>query len=360
MKFDTLHLRHPLGKTFWLTLILLILFSGIAEWFVRSNFFQTPLTPPKMGSRHYQLGHKLALLDASIKKDGPIDCIMVGSSMVDVGFNPDAFQNGYHEVTGRSIRCFNFGIDASSAASTAALVKILVEDYRPRLLIFGTDARDYTVAIDDPDAAVVLDTPWVQYRQGKFSPAGWLLENSYFYRYRQHLGRLFRFNFEGTLRSQTKVNFEILPNGFTPISKVSTYINSPPAPDDDSFEVTYYTRIFSTYRMLEVNLDALERLISHNGTQTQVIVVEMPVSDGLYYFFGNGETDYNRFITQVNAITFEHQVTFWRSEPLDLIPDNGWLDYSHMNTTGAEIFSTWLGRLVAKAEDQGSIVISQP
>lgn len=29
----------------------------------------------------------MSLLDAEVKKDGPIDCIMVGNSMVDDGFN---------------------------------------------------------------------------------------------------------------------------------------------------------------------------------------------------------------------------------------------------------------------------------
>ena len=199
MKSDTLQLNRPLGKIFWLTIILLIFLGGVAEWITRLESFQAPLTPPKMGSRHYQLGHKLALLDAEVKRNGPIDCVMVGSSMVDVGFNPNSYQTGYHETAGRDIRCFNFGIDASSAVSTAALVKILVEDYHPRILIFGTDPRDYGIASDDRDPAVILNTSWVQYRQGDFSVEGWLLDHSYLFRYRQHLSRLMRFNFQGTL-----------------------------------------------------------------------------------------------------------------------------------------------------------------
>jgi hypothetical protein len=346
--------------TIWLTLIILLLLAGAGEWAARLVTVRALLTSPKMGSSHYQLGHKLALLDASVRDNGSVDCIMVGSSMVDVGFDPNAFQSGYQAIAGRDIHCFNFGIDASSAASTAAIVRILIENYQPRVLIFGTDARDYVVAREDPDAAVILDSPWIQYRQDHLSLEGWLLDISYFYRYRQHLSRLSRFNFEGTLRSQTKTNIEILINGFTPINKVSTYINSPPAPGDDSFEVTYYTKIFSSYRMLEDNLEALEQILSQNGSETQVIIVEMPVSDGLYYFFGNGESDYNRFIAQVSEIAEKRQVLFWRTEPLDTIPDDGWFDYSHMNTTGAEIFSMWLGRQIGIAEDQGSIVVFQP
>jgi len=313
-----------------------------------------------MGSRHYQLGHKLALLDRLIRKTGRIDCIMLGSSMVDTGFDPEAFQTGYKKMTGQDIHCFNFGIDASSATSTAALVRIIVEDYHPRLLIIGTDPRDYAVAREDRDPAVVLKTPWVAYRLGDFSLDGWLLDHSYLYRYRQHLDRLARFQFGGTLWSKTKVDNEILPNGFTPHSKISTYINDPPHPGDDSFEVTYYTRIYSSYQMLHENLDSLESILDFNESGTQIIVVEMPVADGLYYFFGNRESDYNRFLTRVGELASIYQVPFWQTEPLDFIPDNGWLDYSHLNRTGAEIFSTWLGQHVGTAEYQGNIKTSQP
>jgi hypothetical protein len=348
------------GKTVWLTVVFLILLTGVAEWIARSEPFQVYLTPPKMGSRHYQLGHKLALLDRLIKKNGRVDCIMLGSSMVDTGFDPVAFQTGYREITGRDIRCFNFGIDAASAASTAALVRIIVEDYHPRLLMVGTDPRDYAVSREDPDPAVVLNTPWVTYRQGHFTWEGWLLDHSYLYRYRQHLGRLARFQAGGTLWSSTKANHEILPNGFTPLNQVSSYINDPPDPGDDSFEVTYYTRIYSSYQMLRENLEALDSIMDYNETGISVIIVEMPVSDGLYYFFGNREADYNRFLTRVSELASWHHIPFWQTEPLDFIPDNGWVDYSHLNKTGAEIFSTWLGQQVGRAEHQGSIQTLRP
>ena len=59
------------------------------------------------------------------------------------GFDPRAFASGYREIKGQDIRCFNFGIDSSSAASTHAIARVMLEDYHPRLLIIGTDARDY-------------------------------------------------------------------------------------------------------------------------------------------------------------------------------------------------------------------------
>jgi hypothetical protein len=360
LKSATLQIRTGHGKTVWLTVLLFILLTAVAEWVTRSESFQAPFTPPKMGSRHYQLGHKLALLDTLIATTGRVDCIMLGSSMVDTGFDPVAFETGYKEMTGQNIHCFNFGIDAASAASTAALARIVVEDYHPRLLIIGTDPRDYAVPKEDPDPAVVLNAPWIAYRQGEFSLEGWLLDISYLYRYRQHLGRLARFQVEGTLWSNTKLNYEILPNGSTPLSKVSTYINDPPNPGDDSFEVTYYTRIYSSYQMLPENLESLEALMDYERSGIEVILVEMPVADGLYYFFGNRESDYNRFISRVGALATRYHVPFWQTEPLDFIPDDGWVDYSHLNKTGAKIFSTWLGQQVARAEQLGSIKSFHP
>jgi hypothetical protein len=360
MKPDTLRITGLFGRTFRLTSILLLFFGGMAEWIARSDVFQAPLTPPKMGSPHYQLGHKLTLLEAEVRKNGPVDCIMVGSSMIDRGFDADAFQNAYQEISGRDIRCFNFGIDASSIISTETLAGILIEDYNPRLLILGTDPRDYALGVNDQDANVIMNSPWIRYRLGDFSVEGWLLDHSYLYRYRQHLSRLVHFNFKDTLWSETRLNFPILPNGYTPTTKIGAHINVPPDPRATSYEVTHNTRIYSSYQILDENLAALERIMGHNRSGLQVIVVEMPVSDGLYYFFGNGETDYNRFITRVSELTSLHLVPFWRTEPLDSIPDEGWADYSHLNITGAEIFSTWLGVQVGEAEKQGMIEIREP
>lgn len=326
---------------------LLIVLSGAAEMITRLRVFQEPLTPPKMGTRHYQLGHKLALLEADVQKNGPIDCIVIGSSMVDVGFDPDAFQDAYQQVAGRKIRCFNFGIDASTAVSTYALMRILMEDFQPRFMIVGTDARDYVVPSTDRDPAAILDSSWVQYRQGNFSLEGWLLENSYFYRYRQHLSRLVHFQDEGTLWSDTKLSLPILPNGFTEVTTIKAHVDEPPTPDDTSYEVTYYSRIYSSYIMLDENLSALEKMMAYNGLKTQVILLEMPISDGIYDFFGNGKADYDQYVSRVGQAAALHEIPFWRTEALESIPDDGWSDYNHLNVTGAQVFSAWLGMQVA-------------
>jgi hypothetical protein len=350
IRSDSLNLTGWSGKTLLLTLLSAILFFGVLEIVARMDAFQAQLTTPPMGSGHYQLGQKLAYLDREVQKNGRIDCIVIGSSMVDVGFDPEAFARGYREIKGQDIRCFNFGIDSSSAASTHAIARIMLEDYHPRLLIIGTDARDYVVPQDASEIAVLMDTPWIKYRLGDFSLEGWLMDISYFYRYRQHLNRLLRFNYGGTLLNASYHNESLLPNGYTPLEMVSADVNNPPDPNNDSYEVQYYSRIFASYQMIDTNLDALEQTLASNKSDVQILVLEMPVSDGYYYFFGNGKNDQRQFVDAISTLAARYQVPFWQTGSMDLILDNEWADYGHVNRKGAEHFSSWLGSQVAQAE----------
>lgn len=359
MKEHTVRLTWPFGQTLALALIMLILLAGLAELFARSEVFQAPLTAPMMGTRHYQLGPKLARLEAATRKDGRIDCLIVGSSMVDLGFDPQAFAEGYKGYTGQDIRCFNFGIDALPAVGSAALADILVKDFKPDILIYGTDARDYSVAPNSEDAVVILGSNWVKYRLGHFTVEGWLLEHFYLYRYRDSLSRLIRFDYEDALRSSTKLNHEITPYGFTPYSTIGRYIHNPPDPQDDSFQITYYYSLLADYEMREENLTGLAQIISQNGQSTQVFVVEMPVPDGYFYFFGNGKDDYKRFIDRITNLANSNDVPFLQTTMRNMIPDDGWVDYSHLNTKGAQIFSQWLGQQVGEAVNQGMISVKR-
>ena len=132
--------------------------------------------------------------------------------------------------------------------------------------------------------------------------------------------------------------------------------NDPPDPSDQSYQVQYYSRILKSYRVLDINLEALQQTLDLRNSDMQVFVVEMPVPNGYYYFFGNGKKDHEKFIQSVKALTGKSAVPFWQTEPLDHIPGNGWSDYSHMNITGAEVFSTWLGRQVAQGELDGKLL----
>jgi hypothetical protein len=288
----------------------------------------------------------LARLQAIVQQEGRIDCIAIGSSTVNLDFDPAAFAVGYKGATGQPLNCFNFGIDAATAVSAAALAQILIEDYQPGLLIYGTDARDYVVPSNAPDAASVLESSWIQYRLGHLSLKGWLVEHSYFYRYIQQLYHLLHFSFNTVLTPLIEPTSDITDNGFIPKSIVSTYVEEPPDPQHGFVELSYYQRILSNYEMLQENTDGLQRIMGHNLRDTKVMVVQMPVATGYYYLFGRGQDDYQTFVDEVKILSKEQQVTFWQPNPQELLPDDGWSDYNHLNTKGAAVFSRWLGQQV--------------
>jgi hypothetical protein len=188
----TLSLWPPLGRTMLLSLLLLVPLLGTAELLVRSRFFKAHVIANDWGSIHNQFETQLGRLETVAANFGSIDCIFVGSSMVWHAFDPGEFTRVYAEETGRDMKCFNFGVDGGVAATAGVLAPILVQDYQPRYLIFGTDARDYAVPIDSADVTVQLDSPWVRYRQGEFTIRGWLYEHAHLSRAWESLGHLVR------------------------------------------------------------------------------------------------------------------------------------------------------------------------
>ncbi len=345
---NTLHLGWPFGKTLILTLILLSLLLGAGEALTRTRLFKSHFIADARGTPHNQFELQLGQLETIVAREGPIECIFLGNSMVWRGFDTEAFAQAYKQQTGQDLRCFNFGVDALPAVGAGAIAEILVQDYRPKLLIYGTDARDYAVKRESSDAAVLLDTPWLRYRLGQFSVKGWLYEHSHFYRYQRTLGHLMRLEKRYLLvrgaDALNKSNY-----GFHGGGTVGSFVSTPPNPNDHTAHVRYYFSVLSDYKMLLENLNGLKQIVRHNTQGTQVLVVEMPVPEMYFHFFGKGEQDHQAFLDQIGGIAEANGAPFWHTTALHLIPDDGWGDYSHLNTKGATIFSQWFGEQLGQA-----------
>jgi hypothetical protein len=347
----TLRLKRPFGKTFGLSIICFALLLLAGEAIARTDQLQALLIPPNMGTRHYEFGPKLFQLKSIVKKEGAIDCIFLGNSMVNYAIDPEVFASAYKEATGEEIRCFNFAIDAIPASVAGVLAPILVEEFHPKVLIYGTSARDYSVPREDEETTVILDTDWIRYRLGNFNIRGLLLQYSYLYRYRYYFPRLSRLNFRDTLRS--RAIYRVSESGFIPLTDEGIEIDNPPDPNDQSLKRGF--DLLYDYTMQVDNLDGLTNIINLNGPDLQIIIVEMPVPDTFIYFFENRKVDYQLFIDQVNGQAQTGSVPFLETGDLALIPDNGWADYSHMNPIGARAFSQWLGQRVGETLKQSPI-----
>lgn len=339
-EFSTLQIRHFGLKTLVLALPILLILFLFLEGFLRLDVVHNRLESSRLGSRHSQLGEKLRLMEDLIAREGKLDCVVLGSSVVDNGFYPPAFSDGYLRETDQEITCFNFGIDAIPGSTAGVLAEIIIEDYQPDILIYGLDGRDFAVERDAQDTKVVLDSPWVRYRSGQFNLEGWLYEYSYVKRYSIQLKQLLVFDYESAF---WKPKEGLTSLGYNALYEIDLNVQTPPKTGDDSFQVVYLSDLLANFDVPQENLEGLARLLKLDGDDVQVIVVMMPVADGYYSFYGNGRSDYDTFVNQIEEMVTTEGVPFLRPLSVNQIPEDGWFDYMHVNAKGAEVFSNWLG-----------------
>jgi hypothetical protein len=319
---------------------------GGFELFIRTDFVRSHLTAPTLGSRHGQFEYQLARLERVVERDGPVNCIFLGSSMVWLGIEPETFSQAYKHKTGLDIRCFTFGVSALPTNAAGPVAEILIQDYQPELLIYGLSARDLAFPNQAEDAAVILGTPWVQYRSGHFTGQGWLYEHLYVFRYLPHFRKLLALDFgplEDEFGTTSSEWYGFLPRE-EPITDKSLV-----SANDYAYEWLY------NYKIWPETLLGLEQIVKQNGEDVQVIVLEMPVPPTHFDYYKNGRSDFDQYIAEIEPIIAAEGIPFWKTTDLQLIPKEGWWDPSHLNVEGAKVFSDWLGRRVGQAVIQGEI-----
>jgi hypothetical protein len=349
---QTLQSRYAFGQSALLYVLFLSIFVSLGEIVARSNLFQNRLSQANWGGAHGQLNRQLRKLQDVARQNGAIDCIFLGNSMVMRGFEPLAFHDAYQDVTGESLWCFNFGVDGLPAMPAGILAKILVQDYQPRLLIYGIDSRDFAVPSDAKDAAVILDMAWIRYRQGHFSLPGWLRQHSYLYRDLDTFRHLLYFDYQ--LKPQS-VSGQALSDyyGFYGDTTTGDFVNESPNPDDPRPHIQYYFSLLSDYSILPENLGGLDRIFQQTRQGVQVLVVELPVPLTYMDFFGDGEADYQRYINYAMKLTHEAGIPFYHAPSYEALPSSFWVDYSHLNVEGARHYSAWLGKLLGETKLAG-------
>ena len=349
---STLSIKRPSIQTLMPVLLILAVLMGVSEVILRQQPIQAYLTPPSLNTSHRQLERQWHRLENLTKSGVQLQCIALGNSMILNGFEPQVFSQSFYEQTGQELHCFNFGVDALTPVSANGLAQVLIDTYRPQLLIFGTDARDYAVNPDMEETTVISEMAWLQYRLGSFNLTGWLLEHSYLYRYRYSLVDLMRLSINR--KSEPLIN----QYGFEAYD-ATLNVTTPPDPNDNSFGVQYYYKTLDRYTVRTENQQALAGILARQSESTTLLVIAMPVPDTYFYFFDNPSDDYNQFINALKATTANYNVLFLETAHLQLIPNDGWADYSHLNNKGAVIFSKWLGKHLGKAVLDGRIDVLQ-
>lgn len=338
-----------------LALLILVGYVVLGELFFRLDPVRAALTGPRFGSQHRQFEIQMARLDKLVEEGDPIDCIFLGNSMIWLGVDPLVVNQVFHSRTGQEIHCFNFGVSALPASSAGQVASMLVERYHPKLLIYGTFARDYAIPVDFEDAYVVSDTPWLRYQNGEFNLSGWLYDHSSIFQYKDHIhDLLFMKYLEDVFAQEEDPAYRTY--GLDPKYDIRTDVRT--APDFKAVGNRDPVKWLTHFEIKPDNLDGLQQIVQQSDRGVEVIVIELPFYVTAYKFFSNGRKDYEKYVRQVEAITASSQTPFWQIEEQPALPPEEWWDYFHLNLQGATHLSSWLGDRLADAYLQGELKFS--
>jgi hypothetical protein len=349
-KERTLKIRRPFGRTILLAAILLIILLVLVETAARTDFVRDALPAPSIASGHNKLDLKLFLLDNLIKEAGRVDCIFLGGSDANAAINPEIFSRVFEKRTGEKLICFNFGLAGFIPPAAALIAKILVEKYHPRLLVWGFTPSTFGDEFKRKPTGIVTRNPWCRYRLGDFNFEGWLTEHSYAYRYFLRFRTwLERPDYSDELSKREE---RISKYGYHTPERIGRVMRF----KRDEEKENRFREILSKFDIAVKAAAALEQVLRLHS-QTKIVLVDIPVHSDLLTLHERG-VDVNRKIAAyIKKRAGQKGVLFLSANRFGFIPEKGYKDLSHMNTTGAKIFSRWLGRQIAKAVRKGLITI---
>lgn len=345
----TLVLRVPFGKTLVLALLVLAVAAGGLEIAARVLAAQTLQIVPGIASPHRQFEITLARLEDYARR-GPVDCIFVGSSTVYRGVDPDAFSAAYAAETGQPLRCFNFGVLDLTASTAGKLARILVQEYHPALLIYGTTPHDYSAAAGAASTSALEQIPWFAYRSGEWNPLGWLIDSSVALRYYLVNRDWMKASFARYVRHTHRYEAATRANGFTP--RTGTRLT--PGNQVTTRKAKRLALLYSRFRLEPERLRGLEQVVQLNSPGTRVLIVEMPTHPRIVEYYPNGTRDLDSFVSRVQDIADANAVPFRHDSSANL-PATGWFDLGHLNAQGALAYSQWLGHTLGRAAAEQSL-----
>jgi hypothetical protein len=340
---ETLTIKRSFGSTFLLAVLIFPLLLGFTELFSRTLLADLVFPPSSVGSMNPEFESKLDSLNQAFKRDGSIECILLGSSQIDGGIDPAALSNAFFKKTGKAVTCYNFGILSMTAETQGALAQVLVAEYHPRLLILGTSPRDFSISYGT-GVRRLLKLAWIQYVLGTYSNRGWLIEHSIAYRYYRGISNWKDPENRKAIQEQEK---KIDALGYRPLPNLNQALGDIPGV------------LLKNYTRNQPDVDGLSKALSLNGEQTHVILLEMPVSPQfLPFYIEGGEAAFQaKFFDPIHAMAAENRVPFWSTQQYaaSSLPDKDWADFRHLNKDGAKVFSAWLGDKMAAAQQQGQV-----
>lgn len=343
MRHSTLQIQRPFGRIALRSLIIIFTLLLLLELLARLPFAQAYLPIPSVGSAHRYLDWKITLMERFLQTHGAVDCIFLGNSTTHRGIDPDLIGQVYAQTTGETIDCFNFGLGGLTTHIAAQLAPVIIAEYKPHWLIYGTNVRD-TVDREAKRVSSLIENTWYEYHTGHWSLKGWLIDHSQAFRYWLYTSNWL---FPGPVSPAWKQAFiedPITDYGYAPVAEVGSTEPDPAFAD-----------LFANYAVPDSWLESLHELAQVQALGVQLVLVEVPVSDGTLAYFSDPTREYQVYLDAVTQFSRQNDLLFIPAQQRNLIPADGWQDAGHMNQIGARAFSQWLGQQLAQAVQDGRL-----
>ena len=164
-KSPSLKLDRPIGGIVLRAALLLVILLAAVEGAARIPWVARRLSTPSLGNYHYQFEIKWFALQRYVEAHDGVDILFMGSSLVNSGIEPEQVNQTFTAATGQpELRIFNFGVEGLTIEPNSVLAGLLVETYHPKVIVFGTEIRDYAANNGVEVAEKFLSDPWIQYR----------------------------------------------------------------------------------------------------------------------------------------------------------------------------------------------------
>jgi hypothetical protein len=327
-------------------LIALLLLLEVAA---RKGFLNKISTRESLGIYPTPMGQNFDIkwygLQDYVARNGGVDIILIGSSVVNTGINPDIVAETYYQLTGTRLRIYNFSVESMDIVPNSVYAKILVQKYHPALLMFGMVPRDYLVSDNVGVNQQFMLSPWIEFKSGEWNLAGYLIDHSAMLDHYLPYRNWMRSDFPDTLYTNDHRVSATSSSGYEPDNYVWTNFDQPPDPNSPDEQDA-----FAKYRDFSIDparLDCLQSILNLQKTgNTRVIAMEMPLDPTFYDYMG-GFSVYQNYQYEIASAVAASGGLFFPSNGTPQIPANGRSDRGHLNKYGAPVFSTYLGTKLA-------------
>lgn len=320
---------------------LLLAFEGIS----RTDWFSRNVSSRSLGIYHNQFEIKWFKLEDYAQKNGGVDVLLLGNSMVNTGIDPEVLSAEYEKLTGEHLRVFNFGVEGVTVSPTSVIANILVQKYHPSAILFVTEMRDYVAENGLTVENQLLSEEWFQSQNSApLTLHGWLKMNSSATKYLLPYRNWSRSDFPDTFLMYLRRWGDTSASGYEGDLNVGKNIDKHPDPNDPEEAENF--ALFQNFSIDTGRLNDLNDILNSGGSVQTVIVTEMPLYPTYFDYFG-GEEVHDQYLGTLEAFVEQNGGVYVPPLDWELIPLEYRVDNHHLNIKGAPLFSTLLAEQLA-------------